>query len=393
MSTLARLWRSLPYLPYQKTVSLVMVTMAIAGLSSCNQSSSNTSSYNTGSSNTGTPTAPRTQASSIAATDLKIVTSTLPVNNFTKAVVGDRASVTYLLPPNVGPHDYQAKPEDVRTLAEADVLVKNGLGIDEYLDGLVENAGNSDLKIIDTSEGVQTLANEEVEGHGPEEHSSEEHKGESAGKEAETGGHEHEGEFNPHIWLDPKRAIEQVENIRDGLIAADSAGKETYSTNAAAYIQKLNALDQEIAIALTPFAGKEFITYHDFAPYFAQRYGLKVQFLVGVPEENPAPADVQRVMNSAKGSDLKTLLTEPQAAGNPFDALAKDLEVQVSNFDPMETSSAAGVEADYYLMVMRQNLKNLRTAFGSPQSQLQLPRSNSLFSLLLLVNRQILPNQ
>lgn len=372
MSTPAKPWRSLPHLPKPKTVFLAM---AIVGLSGCN----------TGSSNTGTQSSPQTQASPIAATDLKIVTSTLPVNNFTKAVAGDRANVTYLLPPNVGPHDYQAKPEDVRTLAEADVLVKNGLGIDEYLDGLVENASNANLKIIDTSEGVQTIANEEVEGHGAGEHEGEEHEGEHIHEEAEAGGHEHEGEFNPHIWLDPKRAIEQVENIRDGLIAVDPAGKATYSANAAAYIQKLNTLDQEIAIALAPFAGKEFVTYHDFAPYFAQRYGLKAQFLVGVPEENPAPADVQRVIDSAKESDLETLLTEPQAAGNPFDALAKDLTVQVSEFDPMETSSSEGVEADYYVAVMRQNLKNLQTAFGSPQSQ--LPRSYFHLSLLLPVNR------
>ncbi len=367
-------WRS--PLTFHKTFSLLIVVTAIAGLSSCTQSSSNSGS----SPNPGNEASPQ----KAAATNFKIVTSTLPITDFTKAVAGDRANVTYLLPTNVGPHDYQAKPEDVRTLAEANVLVKNGLGIDEYLDSLVANANNPKLKVIDTSEGVQTISNEEVEGHA---HKSEAPADKAAGKVAEaTGEHKQEGEFNPHIWLDPKRAVEQVENIRDGLIAADSAGKETYSANAEIYIKKLNALDQEIATVLTPYAGKEFVTYHDFAPYFAQRYALKAQFLVGVPEENPSPADVQRVMNSVKGSDLKTLLTEPQAVGNPFDALAKDLKVQVSNFDPMETSSPEGVEPDYYLTVMRQNLKNLQTALGSAQSQ--LPRSTSTFlSLLLPIGR------
>jgi zinc transport system substrate-binding protein len=227
------------------------------------------------------------------------------------------------------------------------------------LDGLVGNANNSSLKIIDTSQGVQTIANEE------------EHEGEAGGHdhEGEAGGHDHEGEFNPHIWLDPQRAIEQVENIRDGLIAADPAGQQTYVANAAAYINQLNALDQEIATALAPYANKEFVTYHDFAPYFAQRYALKAEFLVGVPEEDPSPTDVQRVLNSAKASDLKTLLTEPQASGNPFEAVAKDLNVQVSDFDPMETSSPEGVEADHYLEVMRQNLKNLQNALGAVQSR------------------------
>jgi zinc transport system substrate-binding protein len=330
---------------------LAMAGLSIAGLSSCTQTPAETSG-------SASPQPQATQAQESTTTDLQIVTSTLPITGFTKAVVGDRAEVTYLLPTNVGPHDYQAKPEDVRTLAEADVLVKNGLGIDEYLDSLVDNANNASLQVIDTSEGVETISNAAVEG---------EHQEEAA--ETEAGGHDHAGEFNPHIWLDPARAIEQVETIRDGLIAADPEGKETYTSNAAAYIDKLEALDQEIATTLQPYADKAFVTYHDFAPYFAQRYELKAEFLVGVPAENPSPMDVQRVIDAAKASDLKTLLTEPQAAGNPFEALSADLNVQVSSFDPMETSGAEGVEPDYYITIMRQNAKNLQAAFGAAQSR------------------------
>lgn len=336
---------------------LTLATVSAIGLGSCTQGS--TTSENT--------PAPQTQATPAAGQQLKVVTTTLPITNFTKAVAGERVQVTYLLPTNVGPHDYQAKPEDVRILSQANVLVENGLGLEEYLKNLVANANNKNLKIIDTSKGVKTISNEEVEGH---EHA----EGEKHAREkAQAGGHEHEGEFNPHVWLDPQRAVQQVENIRDGLIAADPQGKETYTANAAAYIDKLKALDTEIATALKPYAGKEFVTYHDFDPYFAQRYNLKVEYLVGVPEENPSPQDVQRVMNVVKGSQLKTLLTEPQAVGNPFEALAKDLNVKVSYFDPMETSGPDGVQPDYYFTVMRQNLNNLQKAFGAQSAQSNLP--------------------
>lgn len=302
---------------------------------------------------------PLPQAQLAQTPDLKVVTTTLPLTNFTKAVAGDQAAVTYLLPANAGPHDYQAKPESVRTLAEADVLVKNGLGLEAYLDDPLASANNQDLRVIDTSQGIETITHE-AEGHDPEE--------KTAGEE-----HKHEGQFNPHIWLDPERAIQQVENIRDGLIAADPEGQDTYTANAAAYITKLKALDAEIVAALKSYAGKEFVTYHDFAPYFAQRYDLKAEYLVGVPEENPAPVDVQRVMNAAQASDLKTLLAEPQAAGNSFTALANDLKVRVSTFDPMETSGPEGLQPDYYLKVMRQNVKNLQTAFSGKSMQSRLP--------------------
>lgn len=343
-------WRPLPLSQHG---TLYLLTLAAVALGSCSSSPTESGSSNS----------PQAQAPPEGA--LKVVTTTLAVTDFTKAVAGDRVEVTYLLPTNVGPHDYQAKPEDARTVAEADVLVKNGLGVEEYLDDLVANANNQNLKTIDTSQGVQTVSNEEVEG---QEHAEGK---EHAEAEAGAGGHGHEGEFNPHIWLDPARVIKQVENIRDGLIAADPEGKEAYTANAAAYIDKLKALDAEFATALKPYAGKEFVTYHEFAPYFAQRYNLKAEYLVGVPEENPAPGDVKRVMNAAQASDLKTLLTEPQVGEGTFSTLSKDLNVQVSTFDPMETSGPDGVQPDYYLTVMRQNVKNLQTAFGqSTQSQL-----------------------
>ena len=337
-----------------RRLSVAVVSAIALSLGSC--------AANTPSSSESSPT----DAATVAAPDeLQVVTTFLPITQFTKAVAGDRAEVTQLLPTNVGPHDFQAKPEDVQKIAKADVLVENGLGLEEFLDDLVKNAGNANLKVIDSSKGIQTITTESIEGkhdHGTSEKA-----------EAE---HDH-GEFNPHIWVDPKRAAQQVENIRDGLIAADPEGKETYTANAAAYIAKLQQLDQEFSQKLQPFAGKTFVTYHDFAPYFAQRYNLKVQFLVGIPEENASPDDVKRVMNAAKTSNLKTLLTEPQAVGNPFSALAKDLNVQVGNFDPMETAGADGLQPEHYFTVMRQNVTNLTTAFGgqSTQSFLSTPSS------------------
>ena len=295
---------------------------------------------------------------------LQVVTTFIPITDFTKAVAGDRAQVTQLLPTNIGPHDFQAKPDDARKLAKADVLIENGLRMETFLDDLVKNAGNTNLKVIDSSKGIQTIS--------------------TAALEDKTQDRAKQVELNPHIWLDPKRAIQQVENIRDGLITADPSGKTVYTANAAAYIVKLQQLDREFTQKLQPFTGKTFVTYHDFAPYFAQSYNLKAQFLVGIPEENASPADVKRVIDSAKNSKLKTLLTEPQAVGNPFSALAKDLNVQIGIFNPMETAGTEGVQPDYYFTVMRQNLTHLETAFGSRSSQLFLPnqRQSRLFAIV-----------
>jgi zinc/manganese transport system substrate-binding protein len=331
-----------------KLLLLLSLAALMASLGSCALTSSRSQSQSdsTAASETATSPAP-----------LKIVATTIPLTNFAKAVAGDRAEVTYLLPTNTAPHDFQARPNDVRTVAEATVLVQNGLELENYLDNLVSNAGNPDLKIIDTSEGIQPFARQA-------EHTEPDQTETDQAETDQT--HEH-GEFDPHVWLDPKRASQQVENIRDGLIAADPDGKELYTANAAAYIEQLKALDREIAEALKPYVGQEFITYHDFAFYFAQSYGLKAKHLVGMPEENPSPEDVKRVLETVQTRNLKVLLTEPQAGDGQFAALANDLDVQVSGFDPMETSGAEGLEPNYYLKTMQQNVENLKAAFGQAQ--------------------------
>ncbi|MEM1255475.1 MAG: zinc ABC transporter substrate-binding protein [Cyanobacteria bacterium P01_H01_bin.21] len=342
-----------------------------------------------------TDTTSEAEPSAVASEDaLQVVTTFLPITQFTKAVAGDRVEVVQLLPTNVGPHDFQAKPSDIQAVANADVLVKNGLEMEFFLDDMIENAENSDLVTIDSSEDIVALASdgghdhgdehahdeeghdhgdehhdhsEEGHDHGEEEHAHAEAEGHDHGEEAahaDAHGHAH-GEFDPHVWLDPKRAIEQVENIRDGLIAADPEGEAEYTANAAAFITELQTLDADITEMLSPFAGQTFVVFHDFAAYFASSYGLEAEVLVGLPEENPSPDDVKRVVDTVQAEGLKTIMTEPQAGESSFKAIAQDLSIGVSEFDPLEVGSTEALQPDYYLTTMRQNAENLASGFGA----------------------------
>lgn len=346
-------------------VSLVAVGAIALGLGSC---------ATTTPTNEAEAEAPdATDAEVVAAPDepLQVVTTFLPITQFTTAVAGDRAEVVQLMPTNVGPHEYQAKPGDVRAIATADVLVKNGLELEFFLDDTIENAENADLTIIDSSEGIATL---EMDEHGHD-HGHDHDHDHAEGEEHDHGEgehHHHHGEFDPHVWLDPKRAIEQVENIRDGLIAADPEGEAEYTANAADFIAELEALDAEITEQLAPFEGQTFVVFHDFAAYFAESYGLESEFLVGIPEENPSPEDVKRVMETVQAQGLKTIMTEPQAGQASFEAIANDLGINVSVFDPIATGDPDAVQPDYYLTTMRQNVENLATSFEA-SNQAWLP--------------------
>ena len=279
----------------------------------------------------------------------QVVTTFLPITLFTRAVAGDCATVTALIPANLGPHDFQARPRHLTALRQARVLVKNRLEMESFLDKIVASADNPQLKVIDSSRGVATLDTD--------------HHDDAHGND-QSHGHDH-GAVNPHIWLDPLRAVQQVEAIRDGLVKADPSCAEGYRRNAAAYTAELNKLNSEIAAQLQPYRGKTFVAFHDFAPYFAQRYGLKAEFLVDVPEINPSPVDLQRVAAAVKSSQLKALVSEPQEGNRSFNALARDLGVKIVAFDPLETASEqASRDPATYLTVMRRNAADLRQAFG-----------------------------
>jgi zinc transport system substrate-binding protein len=280
---------------------------------------------------------------------LPVVTTFLPITLFTRAVAGDCAVITALIPPNQGPHDFQSKPADLVAVRQARVLVKNGLGLESFLDKLLTAAGNTQLAVVDTSRGIATITlSEDADDH--DHHHDHNH------------GH---GAPNPHIWLDPLRAVQQVETIRDGLVKADPSCAGDYRRNAAAFIGQLRQLNSEIAAQLRPYRGRTFVAFHDVAPYFAQRYGLRAAFLVDVPELNPSPADLQRVAAQVRQSQLQALLSGPQEGNRSFNALAQDLGIRVSVFDPLETADAqAAADSSTYVTVMRRNAAALAQVFA-----------------------------
>ncbi|MDJ0592969.1 MAG: zinc ABC transporter substrate-binding protein [Pleurocapsa sp. MO_226.B13] len=275
----------------------------------------------------------------------KIVTTFLPVHLFTQAVVGDTGEVEILISPGAEVHDYQATPDDAKLLAEADVLVENGLGMEEFLSGLIANAGNSNLQQITASEGIEVIEGEhdEHDEHGHDEHGH---------------GHHHE-EGNPHVWLDPVLAQQQVATIRDGLIAIDPNNADSYRTNADAYIQQLQQLDNEFQQRLAPVKGCNFITFHDAFPYLAQRYGLQQEAIVEIPEDSITPQDLQRVQQAANQYGVKALLTEPGIEDKRIQQISSDLNLPLEAIDPLESGET---DPQYYFQAMRGNLEALSRA-------------------------------
>ncbi|MDJ0734955.1 MAG: zinc ABC transporter substrate-binding protein [Nostocaceae cyanobacterium] len=276
---------------------------------------------------------------------IQIVTTFLPMYWFTKAVVGDAANVEILVPPGTEVHEYQATPDNVKTLATANVLVKNGLGLEEFLADTIKNAENSQLKEIDASKGIQALQETS-----PVEKIDTEH--------AHEHNHEHSS-GNPHVWLDPVLVKQQVNNIRDGIIAADPKNKGIYQANAAVYIKKLDDLHNEFQQTLQNYPNCTFITFHNAYPYIAKRYQIKQVAVVEIPEDQLTPQDIQRTIDAVKKYKVKTLFGEPGVNNKLLKTLSQDLDLTLHPLFSLETGES---NPNYYFQAMRDNLQSLESA-------------------------------
>ena len=326
--------------------SLPLLVLLLLSATACNQSNS--------------PLLFQAQDASLQSQQLKMVATFLPMYWFTKAVAGDLAKIEVLIPPGTEVHEYQATPANVQAIAQADVLIRNGLGLEEFLEGTVKNAQNTQLNEIDSSKGIETLeATSPVVKPGGSAaqvaNADHDHQEEKAGESHE---HEHQA-GNPHIWLDPVRAKQQVANIRDGLIAANPENKATYQANAAAYIKQLEALDREFQQRLQQYPNCTFVTFHDAYPYLANRYQLQQVAVVQIPEDQLSPADVRNTINAVKQYKVKALFGEPGVDNKLLQGLSQDLNLTLR---PLNSLESGPLNPQHYFTAMRTNLQTLESA-------------------------------
>jgi len=231
--------------------------------------------------------------------------------DITQNVAGERLQVETLMPLGLDPHTFEPTPQDVARIAESQVLVVNGAGLEEWIDETLENAGGQ-RTVIEAAAGLQSR-----EVHHDEESESDDH-------------HHHHHEGDPHFWLDPNNVIHYVENIRDGLIQADPEGRDVYTQNAAAYIAQLQELDLWIVekVAQVPEERRLLVTNHESFGYYADRYGFQVVGAI-VPSVSTG--------SSPSAQELASLVDRIRETGAPAIFLAMGVNPKLAEQIAQET--------------------------------------------------------
>lgn len=241
------------------------------------------------------------QNDGLSSEKIKVVTTIAPLEEFIKSVGGDRVEVSVMVPPGAEPHTFEPTPSQMRQVAEADLYVQNGAGLEFWMDRILQV--NEEMTIIDSSKGIDFIS------ESPE-------------------------EIDPHIWISLRNAAVQVRNICDGLIEVDPANKEYYLQNKDSYLQNLSSLDAEFN---NTFGSKEkriFIVHHPAWTYFAKDYELE-QVPLMENEKEPGPKYLGEVIELARKNNITTIFVEPQFNPKSAEVIAREMNAGIVTIDPL----------------------------------------------------------
>ena len=293
----------------------------------------------------------------------RVLTSIPPLYCWAVNVAGDLATVENLLPADVGPHDYQFKPRDLKRLQAADLIVLNGLGLEDWFTKAIRfNAAEAERKVIRISDGlagtnlIHDLPTLELDPSHPSKETHDHGHAHGPGtRDPEPG--TNDDLANPHLWQDPRLAMHGVTNILLALQRIDPAHAADYQRNATAYLTRLAALDAEIRQSVAGFSARTVVTYHDAFPYFCRRYGIELAGVIEqVPGSDPSPRYLAELLKVIRARHVKVIFTEPQFNPRLAKRLADDLGIAIAELDVLETGA---LTSGSYEDGLRRNLRVL----------------------------------
>jgi ABC-type Zn uptake system ZnuABC Zn-binding protein ZnuA len=279
----------------------------------------------------GGPGAPT--SSSPAGEKLDVVTTTTVFADIVANVGGNRVTATSIIPPGVGPEDYEPQPDDAILLAKADLVVSNGVGLDDWLTDLLQSGGEGSTPKLVLGDGIPTI--------------------------------DVDGEPNPHFWLDPSLVKQYyVPKILNALSAADAAGAATYQANAQAYSASLDQLDADLKalVGQIPAENRKLVTFHDAFPYLARHFGFDVVgvVLANVGQE-PTAAELAQLVETVKAAHVKAVFSEAQFSPKLAQTLADEAGIE-HIVTTLYNDALGPAPADTYLGLMRYDMEQIVAA-------------------------------
>jgi zinc transport system substrate-binding protein len=272
-----------------------------------------------------------------------------------RAIGGEQFDVRVLMPVAKSPHEYESTVSDKITVSKAVLYVKNGMGLDDRFDKLLDGSKAQVVTISDALPKSMLLQTDEM--------SLDEEGTQPGAGHAHEGEHAHGGAYlNPHIWLDPQIQMKAAEAIRDAMIHLDPANKAAFEQNATKYLDDLRKLDADLRAETAAFKNKDFIGFHSAYDYLAHRYGLRqIASIEELPGSDVTVAQTDKLIRLIKDKGIKYIAVESAFSANSAALIERETGAKEIILQPLETYDDA---KDTYIGYMRKNLEALKTMLG-----------------------------
>ncbi len=262
----------------------------------------------------------------------KVLVSILPQKDFVEAVGGEYVSVHVIIPPGASPATYDPKPGDLVRVEEADIFFRIGhIGFEQAHFNQIRSL-NPDMRVVDTSEGIELRHFGSDESHAHDhEHEGEEHAEEGAGAESED---DHGRGVDPHVWLSPLAVKLQVGAIARALAELDPGRADDYRNNAAAYTAQLDELHAELTALLAGLESRTILVFHPAWGYFTDAYGLE-QLAIEQAGKDPTAEQLRQVIDTARREDIKVIFVQAQFSRELAASVAREIDGVAVSIDPL----------------------------------------------------------
>jgi len=295
-------------------------------------------------------------AGAAAAAPLKVVDSFSVLGDMVSEIGGDHIELATIVGPGGDVHAFEPTPQDVRTLAQARLLVVNGLGFEGWLPRLLAASGFAGRQVV-ASKGVapRVLTQDEQDTHVSPGH-------DAGAAHDQTHRHVHAGVVDPHAWQSLANGMIYARNIADGLAKADPANAADYQSRAQRYIQQMKKLDAEVrqALGAIPAERRKVITSHDSLGYFGRDYGLRFISLMGISSEaEPSARDVAVIVDQIRKQDKAAVFLEGAVSPRLVRQIARETGAQVGGTLYTDALGAPDQPAGTYLGMFKWNAGQL----------------------------------
>ena len=312
----------------------------------------------------------------------KVYTTVYPLQYFTERIGGDALEVETIYPPGSDEHTFEPSQKDMMKLADSDLFIFIGLGLEGFVEKAKETLKNEKVKMVAAGENIEFVHSDENhdpahedEGHSDEAEHEEEHADEHGAESEE--GHDHEGEseegpdhnhgdIDPHVWLDPLYSKELAESIKDALVEKMPEQKEQFEQNYLKLAEELDNLHNDFEQTVQNAVHKEFIVSHAAYGYWEDRYGLDQISVSGLNSSSePTQKELQKIIAEAKEHDLKYVFFEQNVSSRLTETLQKEIGAEPLMLHNLSVLTEENIkENQTYFTLMNENLAALEKALN-----------------------------